>query len=69
VSLLGSQIKQLSRRGRHAGWWVGWTTNDRNRFLSAVQIGVTLALSFPQRPLVAAINDQRYVAVHPLDDF
>ena len=42
VSLRESQLKQLSARGRR-GQIVSELTSDPNRFLSAVQIGVTLA--------------------------
>jgi putative hemolysin len=42
VSLRDSQVKQLSRRGRR-GQLVAELTASPNRFLSAVQIGVTLA--------------------------
>ncbi len=42
VSLRESQIKQLSVRGKR-GQIVATLTSDPNRFLSAVQIGVTLA--------------------------
>ena len=42
VSLRESQIKQLSSRGKR-GQTVARLTADPNRFLSAVQIGVTLA--------------------------
>jgi putative hemolysin len=42
VSLRGSQVKQLARRGRR-GRLVGRLHENPNRFLSAVQIGVTLA--------------------------
>jgi putative hemolysin len=42
VSLRGSQVKQLVRRGRR-GRLVARLHENPNRFLSAVQIGVTLA--------------------------
>ena len=42
ISLRESQIKQLSVRGKR-GQIVATLTSDPNRFLSAVQIGVTLA--------------------------
>lgn len=42
VSLRESQVKQLATRGRR-GQTVAHLTADPNRFLSAVQIGVTLA--------------------------
>jgi putative hemolysin len=42
VSLRGSQVKQLARRGRR-GRLVSRLHENPNRFLSAVQIGVTLA--------------------------
>jgi putative hemolysin len=42
VSLRGSQVKQLTRRGRR-GRLVARLHDNPNRFLSAVQIGVTLA--------------------------
>lgn len=42
VSLRDSQVKQLSGRGRR-GQMVAELTSSPNRFLSAVQIGVTLA--------------------------
>lgn len=42
VSLRESQLKQLSTRGRR-GQMVAELTSSPNRFLSAVQIGVTLA--------------------------
>jgi magnesium and cobalt exporter, CNNM family len=41
VSLRGSQVKQLARRGRR-GRLVARLHENPNRFLSAVQIGVTL---------------------------
>ena len=42
VSLRGSQVKQLARRGRR-GRLVARLHGNPNRFLSAVQLGVTLA--------------------------
>lgn len=42
VSLRDSQVKQLARRGKR-GRLIAQLTGDPNRFLSAVQIGVTLA--------------------------
>ncbi|MBI5028742.1 MAG: DUF21 domain-containing protein, partial [Actinobacteria bacterium] len=42
VSLRESQVKQLATRGKR-GQTVAHLTADPNRFLSAVQIGVTLA--------------------------
>ncbi|WP_448073313.1 hemolysin family protein [Georgenia yuyongxinii] len=42
VSLRGSQVRQLAERGG-AGAKVAKLTSDSNRFLSAVQVGVTLA--------------------------
>jgi hypothetical protein len=42
VSLRGSQVKQLARRGRR-GRLVARLHDNPNRFLSAVQLGVTLA--------------------------
>ncbi len=42
ISLRESQVKQLSTKGKR-GQTVAALTADPNRFLSAVQIGVTLA--------------------------
>jgi putative hemolysin len=42
ISLRSSQVKRLARRGRH-GHLVAQLHENPNRFLSAVQIGVTLA--------------------------